>query len=296
MESRELLEKKQHGNAMRPFAKYGTVFDDNLTNYPMHWHEEMEVIRVQAGRGLVFIDGKRLEVSQGDILVVNPYLLHSVARLDGEVMSIESVVFNLRMLESSIADACTVKYLAPLINRTHLCERIISTAHPDYNVFNENMTTLLMACNDRQEGYELAVKANLMWLFYHFYNKGLVRRKTVEDEEKYSGVLKTALDYIQKHLSEQLTVADIAATCGYSETYMMKLFKKMTGYTCVEYVNSYRLKECAERLLSSKDKILDIAYECGFNHISYFNLQFRKVYGMTPKEYRAMKGQADPTA
>ena len=108
MESRELLEKKQHGNAMRPFAKYGTVFDDDLTNYPMHWHEEMEVIRVQAGRGLVFIDGKRLEVSQGDILVVNPYLLHSVARLDGEVMSIESVVFNLRMLESSIADACTV--------------------------------------------------------------------------------------------------------------------------------------------------------------------------------------------
>ena len=77
---------------------------------------------------------------------------------------------------------------------------------------------------------------------------------------------------------------------------IMKLFKKMTGYTCVEYVNSYRLKECAERLLSSKDKILDIAYECGFNHISYFNLQFRKVYGMTPKEYRAMKGQADPTA
>ena len=62
MESRELLEKKHHGNAMRPFAKYGTVFDHNLTNYPMHWHEEMEVIRVQSGAGHVFIDGKKLDV------------------------------------------------------------------------------------------------------------------------------------------------------------------------------------------------------------------------------------------
>ena len=289
MESRELLEKKRHGNAMRPFAKYGMALNDDLNNYPMHWHEEMEVIRVQSGRGLVFIDGKRLEVKQGDILIVNPYLLHSVARMENEFMTIESVVFNLRMLESSVADACTVKFLAPLINRTHLCKRMITPDMPYYNVFNENMTTLLMACNDRQEGYELAVKANLTWLFYHFYNKGLVRGKTVEDEEKYSGVLKTALDYIQKNLSEPLTVGDIAAACGYSETYMMKLFKKMTGLTCVEYVNSYRLKECAERLLTSKEKILDIAYEYGFNNVSYFNLQFKKVYGMTPKEYRALK-------
>ena len=289
MESRELLEKKRHGNAMRPFAKYGMSLNDDLNNYPVHWHEEMEVIRVQSGRGLVFIDGKRLEVKQGDILIVNPYLLHSVARMENEFMTIESVVFNLRMLESSVADACTVKFLAPLINRTHLCKRMITPDMPYYNVFNENMTTLLMACNDRQEGYELAVKANLTWLFYHFYNKGLVRGKTVEDEEKYSGVLKTALDYIQKNLSEPLTVGDIAAACGYSETYMMKLFKKMTGLTCVEYVNSYRLKECAERLLTSKEKILDIAYEYGFNNVSYFNLQFKKVYGMTPKEYRSLK-------
>lgn len=289
MDNRELLEKKQHGNAMRPFAKYGMVLGDDLANYPMHWHEEMEVIRVQSGRGLVFIDGKKLEVEKGDILIVNPYLLHSVARMENQTMTIESVVFNLRMLESSIADACTVKFFSPLINRTHLCTRVIRSNHPDYNVFNDNMTTLLMSCNDRQEGYELAVKANLMWLFYHFYNKGLVRRKTVEDEEKYSGVLKTALDYIQKHVSEPLTVGDIAAACGYSETYMMKLFKKMTGCTCVEYVNSYRLKECAERLLTSKEKILDIAYEFGFNNISYFNLQFKRVYGMTPREYRALK-------
>ena len=291
MKNTELLEKKQHGNAMRPFAKYAMVLDEHLTSYPMHWHEEMELIRIQSGRGLVFIDGKRLEVSAGDILIVNPYLLHSVAQLENQSMAIESVVFNLRMLEASIADACTVQYLAPLINRTHLCARLICPDHPHYGVFNDNVTTLLMSCNDRQEGYELAVKANLMWLFYHFYNKGMVRRKTVEDEEKYSDVLKTALDYIQQHLGETLTVGDIAATCGYSETYMMKLFKKMTGSTCMEYINAYRLKECAERLLSTKEKVLDIAYEYGFNNISYFNLQFKRMYGMTPKGYRALNGK-----
>lgn len=291
MENSEFLEKKQHGNALRPFEKYDTFLNEDLANYPMHWHEEMEVIRVQAGKGIVFIDGNRLEVEKGDILIVNPYLLHSVARLGNESMAIESVVFNLRMLESSVADVCTVKFLAPLINRTHLCKRIIRRDEPFYGVFNDNMTTLLMACNDRQEGYELAVKANLMWLFYHLYNKGMVRRKTVEDEEKYSNVLKTALDYIQNNISGDLTVGDIAAACGYSETYMMKLFKRMTGNTCVEYINAYRLKQCAERILSSDEKVCDVAYAFGFNNISYFNLQFKRAYGMTPREYRTLKGK-----
>ena len=94
MENEELLEKKQHGNAMHPFAKYDMLLNEDLTNYPMHWHEEMEVIRVQAGKGLVFIDGKRLEVKKGDILFVNPYLLHAVARLENEEMAIEAVVFD----------------------------------------------------------------------------------------------------------------------------------------------------------------------------------------------------------
>lgn len=289
MENKDLYERKQHGNAMRPFAKYSLVFNETLTNYPMHWHEEMEVIRVQKGKGIIFIDGKRLEVMQGDILVVNPYLLHSLSKIEGETMSIESVVFNLRMLEASVADACTVKFLAPIINRTHLCQHIIRSTDENYKAFNDNMTTLFMACNDKQEGYELAVKANLIWLFYHFYNKRMVRRKTVEDEEKYSSVLKTVLDYIQKHITEQLSIADIAGACGYSEAYMMKLFKRMTGSTCVEYINAYRLKECAERLLTSDDRILDIAYSLGFNNISYFNLQFKRTYGMTPKEYRTLK-------
>ena len=289
MDRKDLFENRQHGNALRPFAKYSMILNEDLANYPMHWHEEMEVICVQKGRGLVFIDGRRLEVNQGDILIVNPYLLHSLVRLEGESMTTESVVFNLRMLESSLADACTVKYLAPLINRTHLCQRIIRAKDENYSVFNDNMTTLLMACNDLQEGYELAVKANLMWLFYHFYNKGMVRRKTVDDEEKYSSVLKIALDFIQKNIAEQLTVGDIATACGYSEAYMMKLFKRMTGSTCVEYINSYRLKECAERLLTTDDKVVDIAYSLGFNNISYFNLQFKRSYGLTPKEYRALK-------
>lgn len=289
MENSEFLEKKQHGNALRPFEKYDTFLNEDLANYPMHWHEEMEVIRVQGGKGLVFIDGNRLEVQEGDILIVNPYMLHSVARLENEFMAIESVVFNLRMLESSIADVCTVKFLAPLINRTHVCQRIIRRGDPYYSVFNDNMTTLLMACNDRQEGYELAVKANLMWLFYHLYNKGMVRRKTMEDEEKYSSVLKTALDYIRDNIGGELTISDIAAACGYSDTYMMKLFKRMTGNTCVEYVISYRLKECAEKIMNTNEKLGDIAAAYGFNSISYFNLQFKRAYGMTPGEYRALK-------
>ena len=70
----------------------------------------------------------------------------------------------------------------------------------------------------------------------------------------------------------------------------MRWFKKMTGDSFTSYVNDRRLAEAAEALRQTDDKILTISQDAGFTNLSNFNRQFKKRYGVTPREYREMIG------
>ncbi len=76
---------------------------------------------------------------------------------------------------------------------------------------------------------------------------------------------------------------------GKSQAYLNRAFYKYYGQTPTAFINSCRMTEACRLLRSTEEKILDIAYSCGYENLSYFNRQFRARYGQTPKEYRSQK-------
>ena len=66
----------------------------------------------------------------------------------------------------------------------------------------------------------------------------------------------------------------------------MRIFRKETGMSFVQYVNDYRLESAGEQLLSSSGTVTDIAFENGFENISYFIHLFQRKFGCPPSEYR----------
>ncbi len=281
-----LKEKTVHGTTMHPFAEYHTDISELLPFYPIHWHEEMEIIRVQKGRGMFCIGGNWYQANTGDILILNPYVSHSINRYENDSMSIDAIVFDLNMLESSILDACTVKYIAPLHTANQTAPCIVKTTDPYYHPFDQSLTTILTLCNDKTLGYELAVKANLLWLFYHMYANKMIKIAKPSNVDKNSDSLKRVLEYITNNYMNEISVTALSKRFGYSEYYFMKLFKKYTGITLTEYVNNFRLNVAGKQLIDSDDAVVDIAYQVGFNNISYFNKQFKSVYNTTPKQFR----------
>ena len=281
-------EQTVHGTPMLPFAKYHTNISAMLPFYPIHWHEEMEVIKVQSGKGLFYVDGIKYEGSAGDIFILCPFVMHSVNRLDDNDMQTDSIVFNLRLLQSNGADICTVKYFAPLLNEKRSVPCIVRPQDSWYHSFDECMTSILM-CDPNSDGAELDIKANLYWMFFHIYNNRLIDAKPNVAEDKRSYTVRLALEYIRAEYMNEITIEKIAKHCGYSEFYIMKLFKQYTGTSCVDYINNYRLTVAGRQLRDTDDDVSTIAYQVGFNNISYFNRQFKKQYGMTPKEFRAQR-------
>ena len=93
-------------------------------------------------------------------------------------------------------------------------------------------------------------------------------------------------NYIQLHLSDKNSIADLARQTGYSENYLSRKFRKEMGITLTEYVTRQRIESAKEMLISDSEEIQDICTRLGFGSQSYFGEVFRKFTKMSPSEYR----------
>lgn len=98
--------------------------------------------------------------------------------------------------------------------------------------------------------------------------------------------LEKSIDYINENLGAKITVGQLADVCSISENYYRRLFKAEFGVSPVEYINSKRIAAAKEMLTSGYYSVSEIAYECGFSEIRYFNAVFKNHTGMSPTQYR----------
>jgi len=95
------------------------------------------------------------------------------------------------------------------------------------------------------------------------------------------------LDYIDAHLSSEITLADLAELVGMSQFHFGRLFKQSLGLSPYQYLLQQRVERAKQLLKQTDQPIAAIALECGFNSHSHLGRKFRQLTGMTPKAYRA---------
>ncbi len=101
--------------------------------------------------------------------------------------------------------------------------------------------------------------------------------------------LQQAMEYIYDHLSEDLSLREIAAFLQMSPNYFTSLFKQSTGLSAHQYVIQCRIEK-AKRLLTKPDlSIFEVSQQVGFQSQSHFINVFRKQTGITPKTYREVR-------
>jgi two-component system, response regulator YesN len=102
--------------------------------------------------------------------------------------------------------------------------------------------------------------------------------------------MEEAKAYIDKHLSEEITLEEVARKVGLTRTYFSALFKKMTGETFVHYRIKKRMEKACQLLAVPNRTISDIAVEVGYEDYPHFTKTFKNVTGFTQSEYRASLG------
>lgn len=117
------------------------------------------------------------------------------------------------------------------------------------------------------------------------YIKALCKEKTKEKPSEHWLVL-AAKRHASEEYSRNPTLKEISSMYQKNEKYLGRLFQKEVGISFHQYTLSLKLEKAVSLLTCKNNKIIDVALECGFNSISYFNREFKKAYGASPSEYR----------
>lgn len=113
------------------------------------------------------------------------------------------------------------------------------------------------------------------------------RSKPMEDS------LTAALEYMDRHFAEELTLADVARSIGVHPVTLSKLFSRHCSVNYNFYLQYLRCEHAANLIRSRNISLSDAALSSGFGSIRSFNRAFRSIYGLTPSQYRNLDKNAD---
>ena len=278
-------ETKLHEQPGFAYNTYLCTIPQDFDRVAPHWHDQMEVVYIKRGSGAVSVDFERHPVHAGSIVVVLPGEIHAIEGDPGTRMEYENVIFSPTMLGGGEEDEWfRENVLAALRSGALRPPRPLPEESALYEQVRKALDASDAVCTDREPGYSLLVKSNLMLLLHALYTH---RQAGAPDRVPHSTEqLKTVLDEVRLRYNEPLTVGDAARLAGYSEAHLMRVFKRATGQTFVDYLNDYRLSAASYFLRRTSDSVGSIARSCGFDNLSYFIRRFKRRYGVTPSAYR----------
>lgn len=111
-------------------------------------------------------------------------------------------------------------------------------------------------------------------------------KKAGYDGLYFSPYVRRTIDYIEENYHNPITLDEITEYLNINRCYFCTIFKKETNKTFTQFLNEIRIEKSKKLLIETKQSILDIALQVGFNNANYFSMSFKKLTSKTPLQYR----------
>lgn len=252
----------------------------NIREYPIHWHNSIEILYVLRGSINVTIDTDSFEVLEKELEIINVDESHRIySDEDNKVLifHIDPYFFE--------------KYYKDINNIFFYTNSTDDGAQEgeEYDLLRNFLAKLLCEAIQKIDDYDKEIESILIDLLYHLinnfhyltYEKEELKEKT-EQLARYHRISK----YIFNNYDSNITLQEIAKKEFLSPHYLSHEIKYATGNSFTDLVNQTRVEESVKLLLDSDLSISDISDEVGFSHVRYLNKNFKNYYGCTPLQYR----------
>lgn len=255
---------------------------------PWHYHPELELTLVTKSNGIRFIGDSIEPYADGDLVLLGANLPHywrsnALFYSQNPPSYAEAIIMRFRMglWGTSLLHAPEMQNIHQLLHRSglgiHFSKKTAGQVFP-------LLTNLLKITGvERLVGWlqvftVLADAQDFRFLSQKSFN-GF---NPNEDSNRIGKVLA----YLQAHLSKPINLTDVAALANMNKAAFCRYFKQQTNKTCIEVLNEIRIQSACRLLIDSDKDINQIAYECGFQDISYFSQIFKAKKGISASRFR----------
>ena len=258
-------------------------FSDVPWRYDMHQHSAVEVVLTLEGC-VDYQAGEQIyHVGKGEILIVPPNLLHSLSM--GENSARLLFLFE----PEPLLEMRDIKRM-----KEHFEKIFYLHDESDAHIRIRELLTKISECYRQQEILWNALCFSDLLRIYSIlaqrYFGGVYQQKQRENSAMDREVISSAMNYIDTHYQENVTLEDVAAFTGFSRFYFSRSFKQQTGYSFRDYLSQRRIQVAMELLIQTGKPMSQVAQESGFGSVATFNRTFREYKSCTPTQYRAIYG------
>lgn len=260
------------------------VITANIEEYPIHFHDDMEVVYVLDGNVTLRNGYYTYSLKQGDIFILNDREMHSFENT-GE----DNMVMMLQMDLTYFS-----RYYDNLKNNFFVTD-MEDDSDESLDVLKGILARIMMEILQKGYGYEHKVIesthnliACLMSDFQYFVMEdGKFKNESKNKGNKIlAGRLNRITDYMYDNYNRKLTLNEIAEREHLSIYYLSHIIKEATGLSFQDLLSYIRVEESEKLLLGTNKKIGAIAEETGFSAVRYYIKHFEQWFGMHPLEYR----------
>ncbi len=267
-----------------PIAYYQTLLLQNISadmkvHTALHNHSETEIFVVEQGQAYMQLDGRHWELSQGDILIINPMEVHC-GEFYGNNFGYYCLDFDSNLLDYQ-KKSDSAGYASPVYTNH------IPVDHAQNKVLRSLLDNILRLLKDKPAGWQCRVRGSLLFISAVLEENHLYLTPDQKGtQSKNDRFVKSVLHYIEENYDKPITSRELSHALSYNHSYLCRLFKGSFGRNFNNYLTIYRLCKAKILLETTNDAISQIAISTGFNNTSYFSQQFRRFLGQSPSEYR----------
>ncbi|PQP90607.1 AraC family transcriptional regulator [Paenibacillus sp. AR247] len=284
-----LKELTEHRTVVLPVACYGTTINQNIHGHiPLHWHDELQFVRVVKGEAEFQINEEKLVVRQGEGVFINSGCLHMAE--DRNASGCMYICLNVSP-DFVVSRELYAAYVAQYIQATNLPYVYIDPNQAWGANILDALVNIHQWIQHQPPYFELDMTMKLAFIWKNLILNGFQLQYDQVEAVKNER-MKQMLSWIDIHYAEKIALNDIARAGQLSRSECCRYFKRMLNTTPLNYVTDYRLQKSAVLLQQSDSSITEVAYQVGFNSTSYFIEKFRNAMNMTPLAYKKCKMDA----
>ncbi len=283
-------------------SKYCKVYKSG-TDHPSgglpHTHDYVQIWYITKGSCEHWVEGQKHLMTRGDIFIVPPKIEHRIIELkenericcdfdfdhffekhdSSTYQKMQETAWNLSFSWLFLKDADEMR------SQFSLHEQTSKKVH-------DVMQGMLDEYQKTEPYYEdfLRVKImELLLLLAREYSSAPQGDSGAAVYDKYKPMVEEAIRYVDENYNKPLKLDDVCRISMVSKTYFCYLFKLITQQTLVEYIMNLRIQKATQLLKDPANSITWVGYEVGFNDSTHFSRTFKKIVGVSPRTYRAIK-------